>query len=80
MLQRPSSKVLHQAYHRLTLPNRCRLCSVDHVAESLAMEDLEEGGLLDQRIKPMYQDEETVVVVNAIALLSVAHDQGWMDE
>ena len=44
------------------------------------MEDLEEGGLLDQRIKPMYQDEETVVVVNAIALLSVAHDQGWMDE
>jgi hypothetical protein len=39
------------------------------------MEDLEEGGLLGQRIKLMCQDEETVVIVNAIALISAAHDQ-----
>ena len=39
------------------------------------MEDLEEEGLLDQRIKLMYQDEETVVIVHAITLISVGHDQ-----
>lgn len=74
-LERPSSKVLHQTYHRPTLPKRCCLFSVDHVEESLAMEDLEEEGLLDQRIKLMYQDEETVVIVHAITLISVGHDQ-----
>jgi hypothetical protein len=39
------------------------------------MEDLEEGELLGQRIELIYQDEETVVAVNAITLLSVVHDQ-----
>jgi hypothetical protein len=74
-LERPSSKVLHQTYHRPTLPERYRLCSVDHVVEPLAMEDLEEEGLLGQRIKLMYQDEETVVIDHAITLISVGHDQ-----
>lgn len=27
----------------------------------------------------MYQDEETVVIVNAVTLISVAHDQVQMD-
>ena len=39
------------------------------------MEDLEEEGLPGQRIKLMYQDEETVVIVHAITLISVAHDR-----
>ena len=73
-LQQPSSRVL-QACHRLTLPKRYPLCSVDHVVEWLVMEDLEEGELLGQQIKLIYQDEETVVTVNAITLLSVVHDQ-----
>lgn len=39
------------------------------------MEELEEGELLGQQIKLIYQDEETVITVNAITLLFVAHDQ-----
>jgi hypothetical protein len=74
-LQQPSSRVLRQAYHKLTLPKSCRLCSVDHVVEWLVTEDLEEGELLGQRIKLIYQDEETVVIVNAVTVLFVAHDQ-----
>ena len=78
-LKQPSSKVLHQTYRRPTLPKRCRLCSVDHVVEALAMEDLEAEELTGQRIKLMYQDAETVVIVNAVTLISVGHDLVQMD-
>ena len=75
VLQQPSSKVLRQAYHRLTLPKTCRLYSVVHVVEALVMEVLEKGELLGQLIKLTYQDEETEVTVNAVILLFAVHDQ-----
>ena len=78
-LKRPSSKVLRQTYHRPTLPKRCRLCSADHVVEASAMEAPEAERLMVQRIKLMYRDAETVVVVNAVALISVAHDRVRVD-
>ena len=43
------------------------------------MEDLEAEGLMGQRIKLTYQDAETVVIVNAVTLISVAHDRVQMD-
>ena len=66
MLQQPSSKVLRKAYHRPTLPKTCCLCPV-------IIKDLAEGELLGQRIRLIYQGEATVVVVNAIALVSAEH-------
>ena len=78
-LKRPSSKVLHHTYHRPTLPKMCRPCSVDHGVESSVVEDLGAERLMGQRIKRMYQDAETVIVVNAVALISVGHDWVQMD-
>jgi hypothetical protein len=43
------------------------------------MEDLEAEELTGQRIKLMYQDAETVVIVNAVTLISVGHDPVRMD-